>query len=312
MKNCKSKVSVVVPVYNMQDYLNTCIKAIVHQTYTDLEIILVNDGSNDESDTICLTWASKDKRIKYIASENGGVSNARNLGIKNATGEYVVFIDADDIVARNYIETLLACVHIEQADMVLTNCISFCECQIPKFVMSEEKKIFDSEFPTLLFTITNGLIGGKLFKLQLINEHGLLFNRDYAVSEDLIFCLEYLKYANKVVFNSSLLYGYLQRNSSAAHNTHTVKWFDCLKVYNELVRSYIDDPCYNYIVYYYLKNLYEARYVLRKTPSLFDQRIVKQEISRMERFSKLLPTAMKLRLIVCKYFFWTIIVKRKV
>ena len=99
-------ISVIVPVYNVEKYLNKCIDSIINQTYKNLEIILVDDGSQDSSGKICDEYTKKDNRIKVIHKENGGVSSARNIGLNNATGEWIAFIDADDWVDEEYLQTL--------------------------------------------------------------------------------------------------------------------------------------------------------------------------------------------------------------
>ena len=103
------KVSVVIPIYNVQDYLNDCIKSIVNQTYQHLEIILVDDGSPDSCPMICDDWKNKDDRIVVIHKENGGLSDARNAGLRNATGEYVLYVDSDDYLEHDAIEWLVSC-----------------------------------------------------------------------------------------------------------------------------------------------------------------------------------------------------------
>lgn len=101
------KISIVVPVYNTALYLDRCIESLVNQSYKDIEIILVNDGSTDNSRQICAAWAEKDSRIKYISQENGGLSAARNTGIESSTGEWLCFVDSDDCVSPFYAENLL-------------------------------------------------------------------------------------------------------------------------------------------------------------------------------------------------------------
>ena len=100
-------ISVVVPIYNGERYLDRCIQSIAGQTYANLEIILVNDGSQDSSAAICDAWAQKDPRIKVIHKPNRGVSDSRNVGIQNATGNWVTFVDADDVVSAYLVESLL-------------------------------------------------------------------------------------------------------------------------------------------------------------------------------------------------------------
>lgn len=102
----KDLVSVVIPIYNVEKYLRKCIETVIDQTYTNIEIILVNDGSTDNSLQICNQFKEKDKRIKVINKKNGGLSDARNVGIKNAQGKYICFIDSDDFISEKYIEEL--------------------------------------------------------------------------------------------------------------------------------------------------------------------------------------------------------------
>ena len=112
------KVYVIVPVYNVELYLNRCIESIVTQTYTNLEIILVDDGSTDNSGKLCDEWARKDNRIKVVHKKNAGLGFARNTGLDHANGDYVVYIDSDDYVAENMIETLLTALTKNKADTV--------------------------------------------------------------------------------------------------------------------------------------------------------------------------------------------------
>lgn len=99
-----TKVSVIIPIYNVEKYLNECIESILQQTLSDLELILINDGSSDNSSKICEDYVKKDKRIKYISQENQGVSRARNEGLKIATGEYVFVMDSDDTIEKNFLD----------------------------------------------------------------------------------------------------------------------------------------------------------------------------------------------------------------
>ena len=101
------KVSIIVPVYNTAPWLDRCIESLVNQTYQDIEIILVNDGSSDSSRQVCAYWQEKDKRIKYLYKENGGQASARNMGLDYATGEYIAFVDSDDCVMPQYVEQLV-------------------------------------------------------------------------------------------------------------------------------------------------------------------------------------------------------------
>ena len=106
----KDKISIIVPIYNMEKYLNKGVNSIINQSYENLEIILVNDGSTDDSLNICNKFKKKDKRVVVLKKENGGLSSARNYGIEHANGKYISFVDADDYIEKDYIEKLYNCI----------------------------------------------------------------------------------------------------------------------------------------------------------------------------------------------------------
>ena len=115
-------VSVIVPIYNQQNYLRQCIESILEQTFRDLEILLIDDGSTDTSGSICDEYAVMDPRIKVIHKENGGLSDARNAGLDRCSGQYILFVDADDFIAGNMIEKLQSAIEREQADLAVCDC----------------------------------------------------------------------------------------------------------------------------------------------------------------------------------------------
>ena len=125
-------VSIIVPIYNVEKYLRQCLDSILRQTFRPLEIILVNDGSTDGSDTICQEYAKIDERIVYLKKENGGVSDARNVGLDAVTSDYVLFIDSDDWIEPTYVEVLYEKIEEYQADIVFQNYTSF-NVKIPIF-----------------------------------------------------------------------------------------------------------------------------------------------------------------------------------
>ena len=130
-------VSVIVPVYKVEKYLERCIKSIVNQTYKEIELIIVDDGSPDKCPEICDKWAEKDKRIKVIHKNNEGVSSARNKGIELSKGKYIVFIDQDDYVTDEHIEVLYDCITSNNVDLVISNLIDINEDGI---ILNNERK----------------------------------------------------------------------------------------------------------------------------------------------------------------------------
>ena len=115
------QISVIIPVYNVEKYLSDCVESVLRQTYTDLEIILVDDGSKDASGRICDDYAKQDLRVRVIHKQNGGLSSARNAGIESANGQYLYFLDSDDWIAENAIELLYEAIKNTQSDLALCN-----------------------------------------------------------------------------------------------------------------------------------------------------------------------------------------------
>lgn len=197
----KTKISVVIPVYNSEKYIEECINSITNQTYKNIEIIIVNDGSIDNSEKIIKEYALKDKRIKYIYKLNEGVSKARNTGIKISTGKYITFVDSDDIVEKNYLHNLIN--KNDEYDFVMMgykiwnmkknsyqtyNCIPF-SGNIKKFI----ENIFNYIFSPILLGPCF-----KLFKREIIQNNNIIFPEDISFGEDAEFVFNYLKYVKKI------------------------------------------------------------------------------------------------------------------
>ncbi len=209
-------VSIIVPVYKVENYLNRCVDSILEQTYENLEIILVDDGSPDNCGKICDEYSKKDKRIKVIHKENGGLASARNAGIKVATGNFISFVDSDDWVDKNFIKNLHNALTTEDSDM--SACLF---CRIKGSV--GERKDFDEKIKiineNLYYHILTensyaGYATNKLFKSEIIKNNNLLFDEKIFNGEDFPFSLEYTKYVNKVSFIKQDLYYYFFRETS--------------------------------------------------------------------------------------------------
>ena len=163
-------ISVIVPIYNVEDYLDRCVDSIINQTYKNLEIILVDDGSPDNCPKMCDDYAKIDNRIKVVHKENGGLSDARNAGMKVATGEYVSFIDSDDYVSLDFYETLLQTMIDNDSDIV--------ECGVVKFYENGKFDEYSDDQMIKNFNTVDGLEG-------LINEnsfHQYVWNKLYKSS----------------------------------------------------------------------------------------------------------------------------------
>ena len=229
------KITVIVPVYNVENYLNKCLDSLINQTYKNLEIIVINDGSTDNSGEICQEYAQKDNRIVYIEKENGGQSEARNMGLDRMTGSYVTFVDSDDWVELDYVENLYKKITKYQADIAVGNYYSFNETEgmyyFHIFGDSCYEKVYDnvSIFENLYesqemksFALIS--VWGKLYKADLLKhlrfdigklgEDGYLNQKIYLLAE-------------KTIYLNKGLYAYRQREGSSSR-IWTEKWMHAL------------------------------------------------------------------------------------
>lgn len=192
------KVSIIVPVYNAEKYIERCIKSLIGQTYKNIEIILINDGSEDKSLNILRNFENIDKRITLINQENSGPSKARNLGIKKSTGDYIAFIDADDYVELNYIEKMIKQSNCFKSDMIVCNYKEVRkEGEIPSniFTFINNGEAYDCDINCIgeVLCGRGGLVWGKLLKSSIIKENKIRFDENISMCEDLLFTLEFIK-----------------------------------------------------------------------------------------------------------------------
>ena len=217
-------VSIIVPVYNVEKYLCKCLNSIINQTYKDLEIILVDDGSKDTSGQICDEYASKDNRIHVIHKENGGVSSARNKGLAIATGEWVLFADSDDILPNDALSYYAEVVNTYEVDMVLG---SYVECNEDGKIIKSDQKYFQKQLSMLdclkLFyksdtTLFQGYIWNRLIKLSIIQENNLKYNESIYFKEDGLFAVQYMVCCSlPCYYSSKVVYNYYIHNNSCVN-----------------------------------------------------------------------------------------------
>ena len=169
------QISIIVPVYNAERYLRQCIDSILDQTYTDFELLLINDGSRDHSGAICDDYAQKDARVRVFHKENGGVSSARNLGLDNARGEWITFVDADDCIRRTFISNLYAPLKQHyNIDFVHAGCSNWENGNVTSIEQQFEQ--FAGTDRAYLFNRFRGLIVSKLFKSDILNLNKIRFD----------------------------------------------------------------------------------------------------------------------------------------
>lgn len=207
------KISIIVPVYNAEKYLNRCIDSILSQTFKDFEVLLVDDGSKDKSGAICDEYAKKDNRVRVFHKENGGVSSARNVGLDEANGKYISFVDSDDWVVPAYFAELLSLYHGD-IDLVECSYIYYGNEQIlfkTEFVESDSEHYLEKLFQNRRFY--EGFLWVKLFKATLINN--LRFESKLAFNEDRVFIAQYMLKCRKVVATQKCLYYYDNTHANA-------------------------------------------------------------------------------------------------
>lgn len=249
------KVSIIVPIYNIERYLKECIESILNQTYDNIELILIDDGSTDKSGEICDFYLNNDKVI-VVHKENQGVSAARNDGIKKASGKYLLFVDSDDYLNKEMVETLIS--KNQNYDCTICGFVEkFLYKEIEKKATTEEKT-YNSQ-GIIEQIIKNGNIGGyifnKLFKKDILQKNNIYFNENIHMCEDMLFVTEYLLKCQKIKIIPNLLYYYRMRKSSAVWNKNNKYFtiFDSYKTILELLEyNDIDkDVLYYKIIFSY-------------------------------------------------------------
>lgn len=214
-------VSVVVPVHNCEKYIDKCLNSIVNQTYTCLDIVIVDDCSNDRSYQICCRWKERDKRIKLVRlAQNGGVSEARNKGLDISIGDYICFIDADDFIESNYIEYLYQ--NIIKSDIAVSGYNRIDADKVYPQILTEEGEI-SREF-LFYHMLCTGYIHSscwnKIFKMEYIRDNEIKFQSNIKIGEDMVFLARYLKECHTYVYIPIPLYNYRKNPSSALQNVY--------------------------------------------------------------------------------------------
>ena len=232
-------ISVIVPVYNVETYLEECLDSIQNQTYTDLEVILVNDGSTDGSKAICERYCKENRHFHLLNQENQGLSAARNTGVAASRGEFIVFVDSDDMILANYLETLM---HYMREDVDIVE---------SQFTVSNEEFLAKSfKEPSILFE-GNSQEAVKIFPKHVLNVNAVtkLYRRsiveavpyiDGVIFEDVYCGIGMLKYIRKIIKIDYKGYYYRQHQASIMHRTFTPKNLDIFTVSDQLIDLYSD------------------------------------------------------------------------
>lgn len=224
-------ISVIIPVFNVGAYLDKCMTSVVQQSYKELEIIVVDDGSTDNSPQICDNWSVKDDRVHVIHKENGGLSDARNAGLAVATGSYISFVDSDDWLKPQFMETLMRTLKENNADIAECGVLYVDEQDhVLRKRCCQEDKVVKSKIEALCALVKeNGIyqtVWNKLYKRDVLE--GILFEKG-KYNEDDFWTYQVFDRAEKLVAISDELYCYLQRNSSIMGSGYQLKRLDGLE-----------------------------------------------------------------------------------
>ena len=232
MKSKEPLISIIVPIFNVEEYLDRSISSIIKQTYKNFELILVNDGSTDNSRLICEGYAKKDSRIKLINKINGGVASARNVGLENANGQYIGFVDPDDFVDEDYIEFLYYSLVNNKCDISICGYYHYYMDGLKKIKHYENIDEVLDNIKGMIYLNTVGYYGNglwnKLFKLELFND---IKFPEGKLSEDWFVLFKLISKANKIYYNSKPKYYYQQRKGSITRNSKIN--YDCVEASKE-------------------------------------------------------------------------------
>lgn len=234
------KVSVIVPVYNAEKYLIQCIDSILAQTFTDFELILVNDGSKDSSGKICDEYARKDNRIIVIHKENGGVSSARNIGIDITQGDWIVFVDSDDYISADYIMNIYP--HDEDFGVCSIQCIGN-SSKLLKF--KTDKIITRNQIADWILCNSQEFSfiatpWAKIYKTKIIKENDIIYNEKIKYGEDTDFVYRYLIHCNSIKLTNCAVYYYLDTDSlcqSQKYKFNAIDFCYHVKTLNESIHN---------------------------------------------------------------------------
>ena len=268
MRGVNKMISIIVPVYNVEEYLEECLASIQNQTFTDIEVILVNDGSTDRSKEICERYCQQDSRFKLINQKNQGLSVARNRGVIESTGEYIMFVDSDDFVKENIVEVLLSYMK-EDVDLV--------ECNLTQNKEELQKNktirvIFEGNSPESLikciaFKEVKFCAFTKLYRRKIVEKVPFL---EGIIYEDVYTGMNYLKYIRKMVAVDLKGYYYRVRPNSIMTTSFNEKNLDIITVGNKLIESFQDDaylsPYIGYFMFYIGLSHYQRDGITRKNP----------------------------------------------
>ena len=261
-------ISVIVPIYNVEEYLEECLESIQNQTYTNIEVIMINDGSTDGSKEICERFCLQDNRFKLVTQENQGLSAARNRGVKESVGQYIMFVDSDDVINTKVIEVLLTCMKTD---------VDIVECRLTinkeEFYLNKTSTIVfegnskEAILNCIEFKEVKYCAFTKLYRREIVGKIPFLEGYIY---EDIFTGINYLKHIRKIVVIDYIGYYYRIRPNSIMTKPFNEKDLDIFKVGNQLIDSFKDDedmlPYIGYFMFYIGHGHYLKDGINKKSP----------------------------------------------
>lgn len=287
----KNRFSIIIPAYNCEKTIVKCIESVLNQNYDLYEIVVVNDGSKDNTLEILKKEYSDNKKIKILNKSNSGVSDARNLGIKNSSFDWILFLDSDDWIEDNSLNYLNDLINEQRPDFIITQLIynGNKDNNSKEFIIADKKNIIDNiiclEYSDKKFNSKYKncrCIGGKLIKRSIVLDNGILFPSGIKKFEDGIFCLNAIEYSSRVLYSNYQFYNYYYDNPESRMNTfnkdditESKKIFEIINDY--LISNNIVTESINYLAFYMfilsLDNLMHQNY---------EKDIIKDEIKKLK------------------------------
>ena len=317
-------ISVIVPVYKTEEYLERCVNSILNQTYKDIELILVDDGSPDKCPAICDTFAQMDERVKVIHKVNGGVSTARNTGLEIATGDYIAFVDSDDYIELDMYEKMLSKVAEYGCDVIMCDCMkdypdhSIIYTHDIRGGFYSYEELLTEYYPHLLMmenveypaTISNVTILWK----NTLNTPDMRYEPGIRFSEDLLFGAKLLRNAKSFYYmKGEALYHYIFNESSASHTFVDNKWDDYIKLFRCINNEFLNyrsfhfenqiDLCLLFFVYNTVGEIYSTNYsFLQKRNKIYEILNTPEVVDMFKKIKILrLDISIKLKIITFIY-----------
>ena len=252
-------VSIVIPTYNASSTIDRCINSVINQTYKNIEIIIINDGSTDYTEKIVSEYIKKDNRIKLINIKNNGVSNARNTGIKYSQGKYIIFVDSDDYISKSMIEILVKA-------RLKYNTLAVCNYEIFGKNMEKVEDICN-DINTDVLSINDNFYKlfyeknalktpwGKIYDSKIIKDNNINFDTDISLGEDFIFNLIYIKFVKKICYIENQLYYYFRDNEMSLSQKYYPNMLDIQLRIKKSLLEYVEKEECSDINKIYLKSL---------------------------------------------------------